>query len=401
MKKNLKYITLIFLLFAVIYGCKKLDTDFRNFYNNEELTYTGAVGKVDSMPGNLRVKLRWKSSTDPSIVKYVVYWNNKADSQVVNVTTKTDSVSTIISGLQEYVYSFSIYSADAKGNRSIAKEINNVKSYGPIYASTLLNRAYDANTPYVVHEDGSLQLNFITPDTINITTVIRYLNNSNDSVKAYLAPDKNSIILPDFKFGSDIQYRSSYIPERASIDTFIVSRYEDFPHITYVQCFKSLFKATNLSKDARADFGTAIEKLWDGTTTPQSYPNIFHSNGSTLPQQLTIDLGRLYNNLAQMEETGRDCCHNPDQFEVWGIADINGHDTNLSPGDAGWKEEALSKGWVLLKDVVRSDDGSQPYKFDIDSKGKAIRYIRLRVKHTANNEGSYWNMSELTFWNKF
>ncbi|MBE9583446.1 hypothetical protein IM792_03215 [Mucilaginibacter sp. JRF] len=388
-------------MFAIIYGCGKNDTEFRSFFDGKEITYTGAVGDVTSQPGDLRVGLKWKASTDPSITKYVVYWNNKADSQVVNVTEKKDTISTVISGLREYVYSFTIYSFDAKGNKSIAKEVNNVKVYGPIYQGTLLNRAYDAVTPYVLNDNGSVTLNFITPDTINITTQIMYTSNAGTEVTTSLAPDANSITLNDFKLGTIIKYRSEYIPERGSIDTFQVAAADDYPYIySFVPCDKSIFAQTNLPNDVYADFGTAINKLWDGSTTPQGYPNIFHSNERALPQQLTIDLGRLYDNLGRMEETGRDCCHNPDQFEVWGITDINGHDTSLPANDAGWKNEAISKGWVLLKDVVRTGDGKNPYKFDLDNQGQPIRYIRLRIKHNSNGEANYSNMSEITLWNK-
>ncbi|WP_345329915.1 DUF4998 domain-containing protein [Mucilaginibacter defluvii] len=399
--KTLRYCLMICAMFAVIYGCGKKDTEFRDFFDGKEITYTGAVGDVTSQPGDLRVGLKWKASTDPSIIKYIVYWNNKADSQIVNITEKKDTISTVISGLREYVYSFTIYSFDAKGNKSIAKEVNNVKVYGPIYNGTLLNRAYDAVNPYVLNDNGSVTLNFIAPDTINITTKLMYTNTAGTAVTANLAPDVNSITLNDFKLGTIIKYQSAYIPERGSIDTFQVAAADDYPYIySYVPCSKSFFAQMNVANDVRADFGTAIDKLWDGTTTPQGYPNIFHSNEKALPQQLTIDLGRLYDNLGRMEETGRDCCHNPDQFEVWGITDINGHDTSLPANNPGWKEEALSKGWVLLKDVVRTDDGKNPYKFDLDNQGKPIRYIRLRIKHNSNGESNYSNMSEITLWNK-
>ena len=59
---------------------------------------------------------------------------------------------------------------------------------------------------------------------------------------------------------------------------------------------------------------TDYDKLWDGSVGPQGYPNIFHSNGANqLPQTLTFDMGKVYNSLEQIEETGRNCCHNPSE----------------------------------------------------------------------------------------
>jgi hypothetical protein len=119
-----------------------------------------------------------------------------------------------------------------------------------------------------------------------------------------------------------------------------------------------------------------------------------------MPVHFTIDLGRVYNNLGRLEETGRDCCHNPDNFEVWGRADLNGAATTLRGNDGGWKDESIAKGWVLLKEVVRTDDGKAPFKVNLMDNPPPVRYIRIRVKHNTNNEGWYTNMSELTFWNK-
>ena len=145
--------------------------------------------------------------------------------------------------------------------------------------------------------------------------------------------------------------------------------------------------------------GTSISKLWDGSVGPQGYPNIFHSDGAYIAHVLTFDMGKSYDNLAQIEETGRDCCNNPDRFEVWGRNDLNGATTNLRADDSGWKAEAIAKGWVLLKDVTRGDDGKNAQKFDLIANPPPVRYIRIRVLHTVTGSG-YSNMSELTFWNK-
>ena len=407
--KKLIYILCGCILPVIWYGCQKDNhaTDFRNFLDGHEIVYTGAVGATIIQPGNLEVALKWRSSTDPTIVKYVVYYNNKADSQVVKISGKTDTVRTVIKGLSEYTYSFTIYSYDAKGNKSIPTEVNNVKVYGPVYTSKLLNRGYDAANPYVLNNDGTLLLNFITPDTININTVIKYTNAAGIASTATLLPANNSITLPSFKTGSVIQYQSSYIPQRGAIDTFKVTSFSTFPKVyTYVQCDKSLFKEVHLPNDVGTyESGTSISKLWDGTTEPQSYPNIFHSDGShPLPHHLTFDMGKLYDNLGRIEETGRkegpnDKYHNPLDFQVWGIADITNAATTLASNDPGWEAEAKAKGWVLLKECFRTDDGQAPMKFDLTSTGP-VRYIRIRVMKVYSGDANSSNMSELTFWDK-
>ncbi|NOW96037.1 DUF4998 domain-containing protein [Mucilaginibacter sp. SG564] len=403
--KKIRNIALSMILLTAIISCKKGDqqTDFKKYLGDHELVYTGAVNKVIVQPGNLEIALKWKSSSDPSITRYVIYYNNKTDSSVVNVSTPTDTIRTVIKGLSEYTYSFTIYSFDALGNRSIPFEVNNAKVYGPIYESNLLNRGYDAANPYLLNDDGSLVLNFIAPDTINIKTLIHYTNAQGVASTATLAPQDKSIRLPSYKLATPISYQSFYIPERDAIDTFKVTSMDDFPRIfSYVLCDKNQFKdGVSLPNDVHADFGTSLSKLWDGSVGPQAYPNIFHTDSEHgMPHTFTFDLGKTYENLGRVEETGRDGYHNPGTFEVWGIADLTNAATALPANNSGWKSEMISKGWVLLKECVRTDDGTQPLKFELNSNGKSVRYIRIRVTKDVDNDQTASNWGELTFWNK-
>jgi hypothetical protein len=347
----------------------------------------------------LEVGLKWKASSDPSVTKYVIYYNNKADSQVVNLSAKTDTIRTVIKGLSEYTYSFTIYSFDATGNKSVPTQINNVKVYGPIYKSTLINRGYNATNPYSVTSAGIVTLNFITPDTINIGTTIKYTSKAGETKTVVLAPASSSITINDYKPTTPITYNSSYIPERNAIDVFTAPVIDTFPHVIHIEpCDKSLFKGLKLPFDFEPlQTETDLYQLWDGATSPKGYPNIFHSNGQVLlPGTLTIDLGKVYTRLTQLEEIGRNCCANPNDFEIWGIADITNAATTIPPNDPAWKAEAIQKGWKLLKEVKRTDDGSAPLKSDLDPTVRSIRYLRIRVISAANGDLKTANLSQLT-----
>jgi hypothetical protein len=396
--KNIIYLVTGLLLMSLYYGCKDtLSTDYKNYYQGHEIVYPGAVSGVIVQPGNLAIGLKWKASTDPSIVKYVIYYNNKADSQVVNLgTPKTDSIKTTIRGLAEYTYSFTIYSYDAKGNRSIPFEVNNAKVYGPLYSGGLLNRGYDATTPYVVNANGSVQLNFITPDTINIKTVIFYTNAAGVASTATILPNQTSVTLPTYKSATPITYKSYYIPERTAIDTFAVTNVSTFIQVfTYTKCDKSLFAAVALPFDAYADFGTTMNALWDGTVAPQDYPNVFHTNNNPLPLTFTFDLGKTYNGMARIEETGRISDHNPTDFEVWGTNNITNAAPTVAGTDPTWAAQMTSMGWTLLNDCIRTDNGVILMSFDLIANPPPIRYIRIRVKKNASGQ-PYANISEIT-----
>jgi hypothetical protein len=111
-------------------------------------------------------------------------------------------------------------------------------------------------------------------------------------------------------------------------------------------------------------------------------------------------MGKAISNLAQFEIIGRDCCNNPTKFEIWGIADLTGAETQ-SPGNSpGWTAESRGRGWTLLKTVERTDDGSAPFKVSLPAGLPAIRYIRIRVLQVASGDAYYSNISEISFWNR-
>jgi hypothetical protein len=389
----------IFFLAVCMISCSKKATDYRSFLDGHETIYPGTVSNVQVSPGDGRLQISWQASPDPSITGYTVFWNNGLDS-ISLPAVKTDTVRCLISNLGEYNYTFVIYSYDAAGNKSISTTLNNIKIYGDIYKSSLHNRPYDVADPASYITPTTVMLKFSTPDTININTEIRYTDANGLVQSAWLPADSSTLRLDSYQPGSAIYYRSSYIPVRGAIDTFTLD-YDSLPAVP-VLCNKSLFSALQLPNDAGSYEGqTGLDKLWDGSVGPQSYPNIYHSDGDhSLPHHITFDMGQLYSHLSHMEITGRDCCNNPDKFEVWGIADLTGASTTLPGNDPGWKAEAISKGWTLLQEVTRADDGIAPFKFSLQDGIPAVRYIKVRVLHVTSGDGNYSNISELTFWSR-
>ena len=388
-----------------VFSCTQKPDDFRDFLNGEEVKYPGAITKSYVQPGNLRLGIGWSPSPDPSVTFYRVYWNNRLDSTDVPATSHsaTDTIFTIINNLQEYTYSFFVYSFDAKGNRSIPTEIGNARVYGATYRQSLMNRPINLTDPYDLLNDAGNQvtLKFLTPDTSNTSTVIRYINTSDVLSELSVMPGQNEVTLNDYKYGTSVAYQSFYKPTALSLDSFSTTIVDTFPKIEFgiVDVNKGLFSIVNLPFDVQPyEDGTSVAKLWDGSDGPQGYPNIFHSNGnSQLPHHFTMDMGQLYDSLRTVEVTGRNCCHNPVEYEIWGIPDLTNAATTVPGNDPGWKDEAISRGWILLRDVVRSDDGTGPYTLSFPDNTPAVRYIRIRVRKVASGDNSYSNLSELTF----
>lgn len=390
------------LLLLLFYGCTKEATKYRDYLQGEEKIYPGLPDKINAAPGNFRVRLSWLPSPDPSVSKYRIFWNNGADSTEVaaNSHAPQDTVAVMVSGLVEYTYSFTVYSYDEAGNRSIPIEVNNIKVYGDSYRQSLTNRFLNTVKPYEL-VPGGIVLYFETPDAINTGTRIRFTATDGAVRTANIGPEESSIRLDGYKAGTKIYYQSGYVPVRAAVDTFYTAGPDSLANIIS-PLDKSLFAELRLPNDV-GTYGsnTGLSNLWNGNTAPTGYPAIFHSDASTaLPHHFTFDLGQVYEGLAQFEIIGRDCCNNPVRFEIWGINDLAGAATTTPSNAPGWKEESLAKGWKLLAEVNRADDGVAPFKTVLPDNTPAVRYIRIRVISVASGDAYYSNISEITFWKK-
>ncbi|UYQ91183.1 DUF4998 domain-containing protein [Chitinophaga horti] len=399
---KLKIVSALLLLLAVC-ACDKDADKYRDYLDGQEIVYPGLPNSLTAAPGNYRIQLSWKPGPDPSVMKYRVFWNNGKDSVEVSrgAHTTSDTIEVLVPNLTEYTYSFTIYAYDDKGHRSVPLSAANIKVFGNSYRASLTNRFIVAAKPYELVPEG-IRLFFEDADTINTGTRIRYTGNDDATHYSVLKAEENTIVLEDYKSGTPVYYRSSYIPVANAIDTFSVAKGEDSITNILAPLDKSLFSIVRLPNDANPYGGdTDLDNLWDGSVGPQGYPNIWHSNGDRpLPHHFTFDMGRVYPGLALFEITGRDGYHNPVQFEVWGTDNLTNAVTTLPGNNPGWKAEAIAKGWKLLKEVTRPDNGIAPYKVEFDEGLPAVRYIRIRVVKVASNDNAYSNLSELTFWRK-
>ncbi|WP_316825897.1 MULTISPECIES: DUF4998 domain-containing protein [Pedobacter] len=269
MNAKLKNILSLWLLTAIFgAGCSDKDQKYKELLGDGEIVYPGVIAKPDFRAGNLRTQLVWNPSPDPNIQRYVIYWNNNLDSLVVPATrlASTDTVKVIVPNLREGTYSFTVYSHDKNGHVSIPININGVRVFGPIYQSGIFNRGYNADTPYVVNlANGSVQLKFNRPDSINLGTTISYTENTGAVKSVVLSPDSNQITLKDFGFGTSITYQSSYIPLRGGIDIFTVSAPSTYPEVRRIGDVTSFYIKNPGAPFLRSDNGTGkwgLPKDW-------------------------------------------------------------------------------------------------------------------------------------------
>lgn len=216
------------LLFIVCFclSCSKDATKYKDLLNDKEIVYPGPVNNLKAFQGNLRVKLQWNPSPDPSITKYVIYWNNNDDSLTLKASNHNplDSISTVITGISEYVQNFVLYTFDDLGNRSIGQSLSNTRIYGPLYMSSLINRILNSGKPPVIVSANTYKIFFSAVDTVlNTGTSISYINDQLQLTTININAKTDSAILNMAKAGTRVAIRSSYVPVRNAIDTFNVS----------------------------------------------------------------------------------------------------------------------------------------------------------------------------------
>jgi hypothetical protein len=278
--KNIFYVIAFLIIGGAIVGCRKYADDYKTFLDNHEVTYPGLATGVGYRAGNLRAVLVWHPSPDPSIKNYVVTWNNGKDSLTVDGISHSpaDSIKISIPNLKEYVYSFRIVAHDNSGGTSVGQDLNNVRVYGPVYQSTLLNRGYDIGHPYTLNPDGSVDLNFVRPDSGNVSTTVVYTTNSGGVKSLTLSPQNNVLNLPDFKFGTEVKYQSAYVPTRNAADQFNTLSQATYATVTLIGDITSLFIKNAGKPFYRKDSGTG---KWGLLKDWQYNDAVVNQNGGT------------------------------------------------------------------------------------------------------------------------
>ena len=357
MKKIFYYLTVLFISLWTFNGCKKMDSSYKQFIVPGGITYTGKANSAMAYAGRSRVKISWLNGADPNITKSMIFWNNYADSVMVNIPPTGDTISVIISNLPEKNYSFMIKNYNAKGISSIPVEILG-GSYGARYQSQLLNRFVKSS---FIDVTGQFSIQWGTADisTGAIATEVKYTDAAGIlHIQKFNITDSESKIL-DYKPGTTFQYRTLYIPKELSIDTF----YTDFMD-QYVS--KKIDKS---NWTATADSYTPTGLLPNGPPKKAIDDNIntfwhtLYPSNVTYPHWLAVDMKQVIN-VSSVELTYRQNV-------------FNGFDDFMIQGSLDGVNWTTYGSFTILKI-------NDPQSFPITGTPK-IRYIRVYAEKGANN----------------
>lgn len=209
MKKTI-YILLAGFLAACLFSCMKQDDIYKEFVVPGGLKYPQKVDTLLVQSGFNKLSISWPKTVDPSVVKARLFWNAGQDSLEVDMTSVTDTARVVLEDLAEENYTFSIYTYDAQGNRSMPTEQTGMP-YGEKYlTSKSLKEITSASMLTTTHAIINLSPAVADLQYCEIT----YTSTSGEEKTITVDAAAKSVQIPDFKNGAPYKIRCIYKPAR-------------------------------------------------------------------------------------------------------------------------------------------------------------------------------------------
>lgn len=226
--KSIKIFGIICCLFTssiLIYSCSKMDGTYDHFLKQGENIYLGRVDSAKVFAGKNRVKFRYWSS-DPKSTELMVYWSSRADSLLIIVPSKlkSDSVEFIVPNLPEGILSFELVMMNKNlPYKSMPFKLSN-RIYGDQFQTSLIDRFIQTKQ----YDPLTKKLNITWYGTIQNAIGCELLYTGLNGIKMLeIVPSGESTTIID-GVERDLKYRTVYLPEPLSIDTFYTP-YKEIP----------------------------------------------------------------------------------------------------------------------------------------------------------------------------
>ena len=235
-------ILFLLLVFLFSLGCNK---DDGKEGGKSDQTIVNKAESVEVFPGRNRAKLNL--ILFDSVNGWArVFWNNKRDSIQVEVKEHAgkDTISVLIENLNEGIHDFVVYLYDTEGNSSKGIKISGTV-YGDSYEASLSNRSIRT----IEVNDGIININWEEANLDVLGTELIYSDLFEIAHSIIVRPNEETTEIIDYFFGSEVKYRSFYLPKENAIDTF----YTAFQSIIPVE--------PKLLWDGDASKGNSVMKL--------------------------------------------------------------------------------------------------------------------------------------------
>lgn len=282
--KIIHSITILTLSAIILGSCSDMNELSDRFLSEGEIIYAAMVDTARIGSGEDAVKIEMKISTN-RIKTVRIYWNEKNDSLDVQINNQTGNFTSVIQNLDERSYIFHLVSIDNYGNRSLIYELSG-RALGENYKNSMLNRNISSIYASIT---GEKILKWGNIDTSTLDAEFNEVNYTDVEgiEKKRMVPIKESeTAISDIQPGSQIKFRTLYIPDEMAVDTFYTEFKEaDLKYPPDYPLLKSEWRLAAYSDEIGPGDNAAANAI------DNNYDNRWHSSGSPYPHWLYIDLG--------------------------------------------------------------------------------------------------------------
>ncbi len=257
------------LCVPALIACGDLMDTHKEFIEGGEIIYAPKPDTIYFKAGKERVQLNYKITKAPNIKELQVTWNKgeaKRSFPLEMVNGNSEGV-LYIDELTERAYSFEVKLIDSFGHSSL-QTAGYGRAYGSVFQSTLRVRTI---TDMKATDDGGV-IEWTPASSGVLYNEVKYINNQGQEAIAQVDSESAQLLLPDFRTGTGVEYRSVYIPEEGCADKFYTDWYTSeadgfiFPH-TYSTSEQGINRSawsTLLCESVREGDGQGVPGLFDG-----------------------------------------------------------------------------------------------------------------------------------------
>ncbi|MGV8093063.1 MAG: DUF4998 domain-containing protein [Mangrovibacterium sp.] len=205
------------LIILNISACKEIDSTFKDYVVPGGIVYAGKPINPVVHPGYNRAMISWLRGSDPNVVKAKIFWNNYADSLVIDIPDDKDTIDVLLNNLPEKYYSFYIITYDEEGHSSVVTEVLGAV-YGEKLRSSLLTRPVLLSE---MNDEGKVLVTWGAADVSNgaFAVDIFYTDKITGSM-VKLRFDVESLTSEwDGDPDAEYFYQTAFLPDTLSIDT--------------------------------------------------------------------------------------------------------------------------------------------------------------------------------------
>ncbi|MDR2145453.1 MAG: discoidin domain-containing protein [Tannerella sp.] len=369
MNKLKYYIILIFTL-SLVFSCGDMMKIHEEYIEGGEIVYAPRVDTSMFIAGKERALFRFYLYNSPNVKSVDVYWNSKLDSMIIPVTPTAglDSFDIFIPNLPEKSYTFDFRTSDLYGNKSLW-ETAFCNTYGAVYETTISNRRI---REVVLTEYGG-EINWLTGGDGIVRVEVKYKKADGSTATVYTAANETKTLCPDPSPNSTFEYRSAFIPEGQSIDTFFVdwvSPENVIPGGLFLYD-RSLWTVIACSDQTASD-GGGMTTVIDGDVN--SYWHSQWDNGNApVPHWVMIDFGKeLY----------------ASKFDLY--RRVNNTDNKNVELYLGNSPDADNGEWTKVGETVITDN-----KMEVNSLDKSVTGRYLKIVFVNSNRDPFTNLAEI------